>query len=108
MTNYEGSITQEVLEYIQKNPGVMRKKIVADLSLYDKPRVVSMILHRLGKLNAIENRGGRTSSAIWYPVDSTTELFYQDVAEELLSELKDIHHANRVEYLAKRLEEIFG
>lgn len=97
-----------ILEYIQAHPGAARADILTVLPADTKPGSVSCLIQRLHTTGAIENRGRGGKLARWYPVETSDKPEYHTIAEDLLEDLKTVHHAIRAEYLALRLEEIFG
>lgn len=105
---HANSITREILEVIKENPGCVLGDIMEALSPYANRRSVSNMMGRLQQNGAIENRGGHSFKARWYAVESKVQTYYLDIASDLLAEMKDIHHTVREEYLAERLEELFG
>lgn len=108
-SKYTHSITRDVLGYIQDNPGCTRRDILTALPLDVKRASVSSILIHLSHAKAIENRGGSGLAARWFPVaEADVDGSYLVIAGELIDEMAEIHHSRREEYLAKRLQEIFG
>jgi predicted transcriptional regulator len=104
---HEHSATRKILEYIQVNPGVSRSEIISALSLTNPPHSVTVLLGNLRRQNIIK-RHGSTKSARWYPIEFNADPIYGIIAVDILDELKNIHHTQKADYLAKRLEEIFG
>lgn len=103
---HANSLTRQILEYIKANPGCSRGDILKYIP-DAKPRSVSSILQHLSVKNAIKNPGGAGLAARWVAVESEPQERYLLIAEELLEELKDIHHSRKKKYLAERLEAIF-
>lgn len=108
MNTEHKTLSQKVFEYVHFHPGCTRAEILETLPPNNTPGSVSGILRRLERDNAIENRGGNTCTAAWYPVETQVNGVHLGIANELLEELKDIHNVVRPLYLARRLEEIFG
>lgn len=103
------SLTRSILELIQNNPGITRGDILKNLPTNTLPQSVSSIMRHLSAAKAIENRGGIGLAASWYAVvEENVEAPYLVIAGELMDEMAEIHHSRREEYLAKRLQEIFG
>jgi len=72
------------------------------------PRKVGILLANLQKGQAIVNKGGATSAARWYPIETQVNAYHLHIATELMDELGNAHPAIRDVYLARRLQEIFG
>lgn len=102
------SMTRKVLEYIRDHPGTTRPNILTVLPEETKKHSVSSILGHLAKGGVIENRGRSGRAARWFFVDITVSEMFRKIARTLLAELKEVHHSQREDYLAKRLQEIFG
>lgn len=105
---HENSITRKVLEYIKANPGARRRDILEGLPEGVPKGSVSRATQHLSATGAIENRGKTGCGSRWHAIDISTEEQYRAIAQDLLNELKEIHHSQRVPLLAKRLQEIFG
>lgn|SRR3954454_11095527 len=105
---HKNSITQKVLEYVRKNPGATRAQMLAILPEATKRRSVTSALIHLSKGGAISNQGGSGLAARWYPIIIEVDFKFRKIARELLAELKHVHHSQREEFLAQRLQEIFG
>lgn len=105
---HANSITQKVLEYVRKNPGATRAQMLGVLPDNTKRRSVTSALLHLAKGEAVVNRGGSGLAARWYPIIIEVDFKFRKIARELLTELKDVHHSQREEFLAQRLQEIFG
>lgn len=104
---HSDSLTRKVLDYVRAHPGTTRPNMLNVLPDETKPRSVSTALYQLAKGGVIENRGRAGRSARWYPIDISVKAYYRKIARTLLDELKNIHHSQREDYLAKRLQEIF-
>lgn len=105
---HSNSITQKVVEYIRENPGATRPKILMVLPDGTNPHTVSSILSHLARGGAVENLGRGGRAARWYPITIVVKPKFRKIARQLLEELKKVHHSQREDYLAKRLQEIFG
>jgi hypothetical protein len=105
---HANSITQKVLEFVRANPGATRAQMLAVLPDGVKRRSVTSALLHLAKGEAVTNRGGSGLSARWYPIIIEVDFKFRRIARELLAELKDVHHSQREEYLALKLQELFG
>lgn len=108
---HEGAVTQQILEFVNANPGATRQDVLEGVSEAN-PNTVGNLLAHLQRQGAIENRGGsvnRWNPAKWYPTsDIPADDPYRILAQELLSELKNVHHANREVYLASRLRDLIN
>jgi hypothetical protein len=105
---HSDSLTRKVVEFVHDNPGVTRANVLEALPDETKARTVSSIFNYLARTGAIENRGRSGLAARWFPITITVGKMYRDIARTLLAELKTVHHSQREDYLAKRLQEIFG
>lgn len=105
---HSNSTTRKVVEYIRAHPGTTRPNILTVLPDGTKPHSVSSILVHLAKTGVVENRGRSGRAARWFPIEMVVDIKFRNIARELLSELKSIHHSQREDYLAKRLQELFG
>lgn len=105
---HSDSLTRKVLEHVRSNPGTTRPKLLMELPDFTKPHSVSSILGHLAKGGVIENRGRSGRAARWYPIEIVVNPKFRKIARDLLNELKNVHHTQREDYLAKRLQEIFG
>jgi hypothetical protein len=104
------STTDYVLQFVKLNPGCRRADILSALPYPSKPMTISNTLGRLQRAKVIENRtGGRAQYAQWYPVDAPAPPYFRDVAEQLLEELANLETpVAKPDYLARRLQEIYG
>ena|SRR5881227_1633083 len=106
--NHANSLTTKVLENVRKSPGVSRRDILAMLPNSPNPRSVSTALTILSHGGVIENRGRSGLAAKWFPVIMEVDFKFRKIARELMSEMRNVHHSQREEFLAKRLQELFG
>jgi hypothetical protein len=104
---YQGSLTQQIAEYVRANPGALRADIIAGIGFEGPPIQITSMLGRLKRGRVLRSEGPYPKVNRWYPNEITSEQKYQQIASDLLSELKDVHGEMREVYLAKRLEEIF-
>ncbi len=106
---HKNTKTRQILEYIQDHPeGSTLSEITSVFDNQISSMSASSLLGYLRRKKAIETRGGPGRSARWYPIENITNPIYNIIAIDLLDELKSIHHSQKSDYLAKRLEEIFG
>lgn len=105
---HSNSLTRKVLDYVRDHPGTTRPNILTVLPENTKPHSVSSILGNLAKGGVLENRGRAGRAARWYAQEITVDKRWRKIAKMLLTELKDVHHSKREDFLAKRLQEIFG
>ena len=100
------TFTQSLIDYVTANPGVSRAQIIEGTGFDGDPLYVSTMLGRLKRTNALRSEGPYPKLNRWYPVETTDDEKYQEMARTLLEELKSVHHATRQDYLANRLKEI--
>lgn len=105
---YRDSITKQVVEFVQQYPGCTRADILTVLPKDTKRSSVSSIITYLRKASVIENHGGKGLAARWHPLITEVDPYFSVVADDLMAELAKVHKTQRNQYLAKRLEEIFG
>lgn len=105
---HSNSLTRKVLESVRKNPGVSRRVLIGSLPGKPNPRSVSTALTILARGGVIENKGRSGLAASWFPVIMEVDFKFRKIAIDLLKEMKGVHHSQREEFLAKRLQEIFG
>lgn len=105
---HSNSITQKALEYIRANPGSTRSSMLSVLPEDVKRRSVTSALIHLAKGGAIENRGGSGLSARWFPITIEVNFKFRKIAIDLLKEMRQVHHTQREDWLALKLQEIFG
>jgi hypothetical protein len=106
--SHPNSTTRKLVDYIRSHPGATRAKMLEALADGTNPRTVSSALNILSRGGAIENRGRAGRAARWFSIELTVDGSFRKIARQLLSELKEVHHSQREEYLAKRLQELFG
>jgi len=107
MRRVQNTLTQKIYEYIHMNPGCTRKEILTIFPPEENPRTVGTLLANLRKNKAIVTRGGKTSAARWYPVETQVNAHHLEIASTLLSELEKVHPVIWELYMARRLEETF-
>lgn len=110
---HDNSTTRKVLDYIRAHPGTTRAKILEDLPEGTSRKTVSSVLGHLARGGAIENRGipnrGKSGlTARWFPITIEVDFKFRKIAIDLLSELSKVHHTQREDYLARRLQELFS
>jgi hypothetical protein len=105
---HDNSLTKKVLEGVRTNPGVSRRALLGLLPGKPNPRSVSTALTILARGGVIENQGRSGLAASWFPVIREVDFRFRKIAIDLLKELKSVHHSQREEFLAQRLQEIFG
>lgn len=105
--SYPDTLTREILNYVQLNPGCRLGEILEALPEGTKPRSVNTILGYLKRSRAVQNNGERGTNALWYPLTTPVKPKYLDIARQLEEELPKVHHTLRTEYFAIRLQEIF-
>ena len=105
---HSNSLTRQVGDYIRKNPGSARALVLTALPEGTKPQSISSIMSHLARTGVIENRGGAGRAARWYPVVRTVGAMYRKIARDILSDMKGVHHTQREEWLAQRLQDTFS
>src|SRR5436190_13715228 len=102
------SLTRKVLDYIRAHPGTTRPLVLSVLPEGTKPHTVSSIMGHLARGGVIANRGRAGRSARWYPIIIEVDFKFRKIARELLAEMKKVHHSQREEFLAQRLQDLFS
>jgi hypothetical protein len=105
---HSNSTTRKIVEYIRANPGSTRPMMMSVLPDGTKPHTVSSILGHLSKGGVVQNLGRSGRAARWFPVQIVVDKKFRKIARQLVEELKNVHHTQREDYLALRLQEIFG
>jgi predicted transcriptional regulator len=105
---HSNSLTRQIVDYIRAHPGAKRPDILSALPEGTKPHSVSTLLSNLAKGGVIVNSGRSGRAASWVPIIIEVDFKFRKIARELLVEMKAIHHSQREEHLALRLQEIFG
>lgn len=105
---HSNSATRKIVDYIRAHPGATRPMMMSVLPDETKPHTVSSILGHLAKGGVVQNLGRSGRAARWFPVTIEVDFKYRKMAIDLLRELKNIHHTQREDYLAQRLQELFS
>jgi hypothetical protein len=108
MYNSNNTLTHEIVEYVRANPGVSRADIIEGISFDGPPLQISNMLGRLKRENALRSEGPYPKLNRWFPIETTNNQMYHQIAHDLLNEIENVHHEVRQGYLATRLEELFG
>lgn len=104
---HSDSITRKVVDYIRANPGTTRTALLKVLPEETKSRSVSSALNHLARGGVVKNLGRSGRSARWFPIIIEVDFKYRKIARELFAEMKHIHHSQREDWLAQRLQELF-
>lgn len=103
---HENSLTANVLNFIEANPGLSTKEIA---KLLPGPRKsVQRAAEYLRHHKVIENRGGGTGHiTAWYALaPPKIKAKYRKLAADILAELAETHHTKREDVLARRLQDL--
>lgn len=102
-------LVRKVLWTVRENPGISGTELREQFKPMYSPHAVSGILTRLSSdMKLIENRGpAGTRWSEWYPVEhGPIDQTWIDEAEWLLEEMNKITKSERVNFLARHLQEL--
>lgn len=102
------TLTQSLIDFVTANPGCSRAEIIEGIGYEGPPLTISNMLGRLKRESALRSAGPSPKLNRWFPITNTGDAAYNQIAQDLLEELKGVHHSAQQAYLAKRLEEIFA
>lgn len=105
---HDSSLTRKIVDYVRSHPGTTRSALLQVLPDDTKSRSVSSALNHLAQGGVVQNLGRSGRAARWYPIVISVESMYRKIAKQLLAEMKSIHHSQREDWLASRLQELFG
>lgn len=97
-----------MIDFVTEHPGCSRAEIIAGIGFEGPAIQISTMLAQLRRRNALRSEGPSPKLNRWFPITNTDDKVYNQIAHDLLEELKKIHHTAQQGYLAKRLEEIFA
>lgn len=107
MPRIENSLTEQIVTYVRNHPGASRADIIKGIGFTGPSLQITTMLGRLKREHALRSEGPYPKLNRWFPIKTTDNQKYQEIASDILAELKDVHHTAQQDYLARRLQEIF-